>query len=95
MYLEGMGFRSIGRILKVSNVTVLYWIRTLGKSVKTYVQSQIPDDIRHVDVVELDEMWHFTCKKNENSGYGSLSIVIPRKSLLSQLEVEVEKPTKS
>jgi len=34
LYLEGMGFRSIGRILKVSNVTVLYWIRTLGKSVK-------------------------------------------------------------
>ena len=95
MYLEGMGFRSIGRILKVSNVTVLYWIRTLGKSVKTYVETQMPDDIRHVDVVELDEMWHFTCKKNENSGSGSLSIDIPKKYLLSQLEAAVEKPIKS
>ena len=95
MYLEGMGFRSIGRTLKVSNVTVLYWIRTLGKSVKTYVQTHLPDDIRHVDVVELDEMWHFTVKKNESSGSGSLLIGIPRKFLPSQLEVEVERPTKS
>ena len=63
LYLEGMGFRSIGRVLNVSNVTVLYWIRNLGKSVKSYVQKQMPDDIRQVDIVEMDEMWHFT-KKN-------------------------------
>ena len=39
LYLEGMGFRAIGRLLKVSNVTVLYWIRNFGKSVKSYVQT--------------------------------------------------------
>ncbi|NQY75412.1 MAG: DUF2130 domain-containing protein [Candidatus Margulisbacteria bacterium] len=44
---------------------------------------------------EKDEMWHFTKKKNESSGYGSLSIGIPKKSLLSQLEAEAERPTKS
>ena len=64
-----MGFRSIGRALKVSNVTVLYWIRTLGKSVKTYVNTHMPDDIRHVDFVEMDEIaqraWHFTKKKTK------------------------------
>ena len=93
LYLEGLGLRSIGRILKVSNVTILYWIRTMGESVKTYVQAEMPTDIRHVDVIEMDEMWHFTVKKNANCGYGSLSIGIPKKCLDSRLEVVAEKPS--
>jgi len=63
LYLEGMGFRSIGRILKVNNVTVLNWIRTFGKSLKAHVQAHLPDDIRHVEFIEMNEMWHFTKKK--------------------------------
>jgi len=94
LYLEGMGFRSIGRILKASNVTVLHWMRTLGKSIKTYVQTQMPDDIRHVDIIEMDEMWHFTKKKNGSSGSRLISIDIPKKSLGFQLAVEVKKPTR-
>jgi transposase-like protein len=31
LYLEGLGFRSIGRILNVSNLSVLNWIRDLEK----------------------------------------------------------------
>jgi transposase-like protein len=31
MYLEGFGFRSIGRILGFSNVTILNWIRAFGE----------------------------------------------------------------
>ncbi len=31
LYLEGLGFRAIGRILNVSNVTVLKWIRSMGE----------------------------------------------------------------
>ena len=81
-----MGFRAIGRVMGVSNVTVLNWIRLLGASIKDYVQTQMPDDIRHIDYIEMDEMWHFTVKKNENSGSGLPSIVIPKKSLASLLE---------
>ena len=95
LYLEGMGFRSIGRILKVSNVTVLYWIRDLGVSLKAYVNANFPDDIRHVDFIEMDEMWHFTRKKNENSGFGSLSIAIPKKCLDSPWEAEGKRPIKN
>lgn len=29
MYLEGLGFRSIGRLLNVSNVSVLRWIKNI------------------------------------------------------------------
>ena len=31
MYLEGLGFNSIARILKVSHVAVLKWIRAYGQ----------------------------------------------------------------
>jgi len=95
MYLEGLGLRSIGRILKVSNVTVLNWIRTLGKSVKDYVQAHMPDDIRYIDVIEMDEMWHFSKKKNDNCGSGLLSIDIPKKSLGFPLEAEAKKLSRS
>ena len=91
LYLEGMGFRAIGRTLKVSNVTVLNWIRDFGKSIKHYVQTEFPDDIRQIDVVEIDEMWHFTKKKNEKFGYGSLSKDPLRKSSAFQLAVVVKK----
>ena len=94
-YLEGASFRSIGRCMGVSNTTVLNWIRTFGESVKTYVNTHMIDDARHVDFIEIDEMWHFTVKKNENFGFGSLSIAIPKKSLASQLEVEEKKPIKN
>ena len=39
LYLEGMGFRAIGRIIGVHNVIVLNWVRRMGKSVKSYVQT--------------------------------------------------------
>ncbi|MCP4487492.1 MAG: IS1 family transposase, partial [Gammaproteobacteria bacterium] len=35
LYLEGLGFRSIGRILNVSNVSVLNWIRGFGQEVQS------------------------------------------------------------
>ncbi|MCS6820400.1 MAG: IS1 family transposase, partial [Microscillaceae bacterium] len=31
LYSEGLGFRSIGRFLKVSHVTVFNWIKAYGK----------------------------------------------------------------
>ena len=94
-YLEGSSFRSIGRCMGVSNTTVLNWIRTFGESVKTYVNTHMINDARHIDFIEIDEMWHFTLKKNENSGSGLLSIGILKKSLGSLSKVEVKKPIKN
>jgi len=88
-----MGFRSIGRVLGVSNVTVLNWIRQFGKITKAYVQTKLPEDIHDIEVIEIDEMWHFTQKKNAKSGYGSLSKDQPKKSLGFQWEVVVKKPS--
>jgi len=32
LYLEGLGFRSIGRILKVSHVSIFNWIKQYGQN---------------------------------------------------------------
>ena len=37
LYLEGLGFRSIGRILKVSHVAVYNWIKAHGKKIDDYL----------------------------------------------------------
>ena len=63
LYLEGMGFRAIGRVLSVSNVTVLQWIKAIGKSLQSFHQQQATPD--KVEVIELDEMWHFVRKKSK------------------------------
>ncbi len=94
LYLEGNGFRGIGRIMGYSNSTILLWIRTIGKSVKAQVLKDMPDNIRHVDIIEIDEMWHFTRKKNENYGSGSPLIDIAKKYLDFPLAVVVKKPIK-
>ena len=91
LYLEGMGFRAIGRVLKVSNVSVLRWIRSAGEHVKAYVNSNLPDNIHDIDVIEMDEMWHFTVKQNESYGSGSLSKGAHNKFLDSPLGVVVKK----
>ena len=63
LYLEGMGFRAIGRVLKVSNVTVLKWVTAAGKWVEAH-HKQRPSP-PPTEVIELDEMWHFVGKKKQ------------------------------
>jgi transposase-like protein len=50
LYLEGLGFRSIGRFLGVSNVTVLNWIRSFGLK-----ENEIQSKTNEIEVVEIDE----------------------------------------
>ncbi|WP_418936123.1 IS1 family transposase [Moraxella bovis] len=58
MYLEGLGFRSIGRILGISYGTVYQWVKKLGE------QHQIKQDSNQaIDIVELDEIHSYTKHK--------------------------------
>jgi transposase-like protein len=50
MYLEGLGFRAIGRVLKISYRTVFQWINKWGKNL------ELPKRNESIQVVELDEM---------------------------------------
>ena len=69
LYLEGLGFRAIGRLLGVSNVTVLNWVRQAALALPE------PEKPGYVDIVELDELWHFVKKRRKNAGYGLLLTV--------------------
>jgi len=86
LYLEGLGFRSIARVLKVSNVAVLKWIRALAEvwGSKDQEEKKTP---RHCEVIEIDEMWHYLQKKNRKSGSGLLLIELPEKCLPGKLVV--------
>ena len=77
LYLEGLGFRSIGRILSVSNVSVLKWIRAFGEQAESIKSEQ------HVDIVEMDELHTYIGQKNATAGYGLLLIGMGRDSSTS------------
>ena len=94
LYLEDMGFRSIGRILGVSNVSIINWIREFGPLTKAYVETKLPKNIDDVEVVEIDEMWHFTKKKKGSSGYGLQSTDSIKRCLDFQWEVVVKRPSR-
>ena len=58
LYLEGLGFRSIGRILKVSNVAVLNWIKSFGQKVEELRKN---DEISVVEpTVDADKWTKYT-----------------------------------
>ena len=80
LYLEGLGFRSIGRIIKVSNVSVLNWIRAFGNDVK-HLQS----DPCNIEIVEVDEMHSYISKKKTTAGFGLLLIDLTKNSSISLL----------
>ena len=68
MYLEGLGFRAIGRILKISYGTVYYRVKDLGSKVS------LPCRESPVKIVELDEMHTYVGQKKTAAGYGLLLI---------------------
>ena len=69
MYLEGMGFRSIGRVIGVSNVAILNWVKSFG--IKA---GELPQKGKPIKEVELDEMHTYIGSKKTKNGYGWLLI---------------------
>jgi len=69
LYLEGMGFRSIERVLGVSNVAILNWVRSFG--IKAGELPEVKQEIRHV---EIDEMHSYVGSKKTKDGSGLLLI---------------------
>jgi hypothetical protein len=90
LYLEGLGFRSIGRILRVSNVSVLNWIRDFGKKVQ-----ELNSDSQPIEMVEVDEMHSYIGSKKTTAGYGLLLIDMEKDSSISLLATEEVKQRKS
>ena len=57
-YLEGNGFRRIERLMGVSHVSVINWVKQFASKFKN-----IPKKCEKVDILELDEMC-VSSKKN-------------------------------
>jgi len=83
LYLEGLGFRSIGRFLGVSNVSVLNWIRDFGEKVQ-----QLHADNQSIEMVEIDEMHTYIGSKKTTVGSGLLLIDMEKDSSISLLATE-------
>ena len=66
LYLEGLGFRSIGRLLKISYGTVFQWIKKWGE------HHELPKRSQEIEVVEFDEMHTYVSQKKTTDGYGLL-----------------------
>lgn len=65
LYAMGnVSFGSIGRLLGVSDVAVLNWVRDEARKLPE------PSTKGEVVVVTLDEMWHFVKKRLQNYGFG-------------------------
>ena len=84
LYLEGLRFRSIERILKLSHVAVSNWVKASG----VVLEPQIPAE---VEIMEIDEMHHYVKKKTKNYGSGWLLIELASRSLPVRSVIVVEK----
>jgi transposase-like protein len=57
LYLEGLGFRAIGRILEISYGTVYQWVKAYGSEVS------LPKSKDQIEVVEMDEIHTYVGSK--------------------------------
>ena len=89
LYLEGLGFRSIGRFLKVSHVTVFNWIKSFGEKLDEFRNK---DDI---EIVEIDEMHTYIGSKKTIVGSGLLLIEMGTNSSIVKLVQKEQKQKKS
>jgi transposase-like protein len=89
LYLEGLGFQSIGRLLNVSHVAVIKWIRKYGEQIK-----ELKTD-KPAKIIELDEMHSYISSKKTIDGFGLLLIEKKDVSLISLLGTEAQQQVES
>ena len=81
LYLEGLGFRSIGRILGFSHVAIYQWIKALGEEVAQIKRAA-------AQIVEMDEMHSYVGHKKTIVGSGLLLIDLGSASSMLSLGPE-------
>lgn len=70
LYLEGLGFRAIGRVLGASNVAVLKWICAFGEAAE---RCRKPGPAPKIAMI--DEAWHFIQAKKTKPGPGCRCVI--------------------
>jgi transposase len=82
LYLEGLGFRAIARIVNFSHVAVYNWIKDYGKNLDLLHSKQ------NIDTTEIDEMHSYIGSKKTLAGSGSLLIDRQKNSSTSRLAID-------
>ncbi|AKB31546.1 Mobile element protein [Methanosarcina siciliae HI350] len=85
LYLEGLGFRSIGRFLGVSHVSVQKWIKKFGQEIEELKSEN------EISIVELDDMHTYIGNKKNIAGSGLLLIELGKSSSTALLVAEERK----
>jgi len=88
MYLEGLGFHSIGRLLNVSHVSVINWVKKYGSELSK-IRNAKP-----VQIMELDEIHTYVKSKKTINGFGLLLIETHENLLISFSAIEEQKQEK-
>ena len=86
LYLEGLGFRSIGRFLGVSHVSIQKWIKKFGQELEDLKSEN------EISIVELDEMHTYIGNKKNIAGSGLLLIELGKSSSTALLVAGERKP---
>jgi len=81
LYLEGLGFRSIGRILGFSHVAVYQWVKAFGEKVESIKRPA-------AQIVELDALHSYVGHKKTTAGSGLLLIDLGNASCMLSLAPE-------
>ncbi len=65
LYLQGLSFRAIARLIGVTHVTVLRWVKSFAQKAEEQGEA-IPPQKKDLILIELDEFWHYVgSKKNK------------------------------
>jgi transposase len=80
LYLEGLGFRSIERIIQVSYVAVMKWIKAFGEKVEECRKAE-----GNIDIIEMDELHTYLQPKKNIVGSRLLLIGLGENTLISCL----------
>lgn len=84
-YLEGVGIRSIERLENISAPMIINLVRTFSKKLQEKLQNQrVSEDIRNIEILEIDELFTYVQKKLPKSTYGLLLIGTEMKLLISK-----------
>ena len=67
LFRKGLSLRSIAEIIGTSNVLVLHWIRNIGRFVQEATLSKPLVSSEEMDIIEIDEMWHYVQKNAKKS----------------------------
>ena len=90
LYLEGLGFRSIGRVLGFSHVAVYQWIKSFGSKIV-----ELGEEQKEIEIVEIDEMHSYIGNKKNLAGYGLLLIDIEKGLSILSLGDEMKRQVKN